>query len=67
MICVHTREKCRQKMVVHEVKCKLCNYVYVGNTQQTFKDRIQGRYCDVKKLVSTGEKSDPLQLTLQPI
>ena len=49
---------CRKKIVIYEAKCKVTNKVYVGNTQQNFKDRMGQHFGDVKRLVQTGKKSD---------
>ena len=49
---------CRRKCIVYEVTCKLCNNCYVGNTQQTFKDRMNGHFNDVQKLVCKKVQSD---------
>ena len=49
---------CRRKYIVYEVTCKLCNNCYVGNTQQTFKDRMNGHFNDVQKLVCKKVQSD---------
>ena len=29
--------KCRSKCLIYEVKCSLCDAIYIGNTQQTIK------------------------------
>jgi len=40
--CMYKGE-CRKMCVVYQVKCKLCNEVYIGNTQQKMKHR-QGQH-----------------------
>ena len=32
--------------------------IYVGNKQQTLKKRMDGHFCDVQKLLKTGQKLD---------
>ena len=49
---------CRKKIVIYEAKCEITKKVYVGNTQQNFKDRMGQHFGDVKRLVQTGKKSD---------
>ena len=44
--------------VVYEVKCKNTNKSYIGNTGKSYKERMQGHFNDVKKLVERGESSD---------
>jgi GIY-YIG catalytic domain len=51
-------DMCRKSIVVYKVECKVTSKVYIGNTQQYFKKRMQQHFNDVKKLHSTGEKSD---------
>lgn len=50
--------KCRHSMVVYSLKCKECNMTYIGQTQQTLKNRTNQHCNDVKKLVERGEASD---------
>ena len=47
-------------IVVYKVKCLVdgCNMVYIGNTQQHLKTRMQQHFGDVRRLVEKGEKSD---------
>ena len=33
-------------------------YLYIGNTQQTFKKRIDGHFSDLQRLLKNGQKSD---------
>ena len=49
---------CRNSIVVYKVECKNTNKVYIGNTQQNFKQRMQQHFNDVQRLHKTGEKSD---------
>jgi hypothetical protein len=49
---------CRKSIVVYKVECLNTSKVYIGNTQQHFKRRMQQHFNDVKKLHGFGEKSD---------
>jgi GIY-YIG catalytic domain len=49
---------CRKSIVVYKVVCKNTSKVYIGNTQQHFKRRMQQHFNDVKKLHQLGQKSD---------
>ena len=40
------------------MKCKTTGAIYIGNTQQKFKNRMSAHYNDVQKLISKGKKSD---------
>ena len=39
-------------------ECKLCNMVYIGNTQNKNKKRQNQHFGEVKRLVEKGQKSD---------
>ena len=49
---------CRQYCIMYKVTCKLCNAVYIGNTQQSFKEQINGHFSDVQNLIMNGTVSD---------
>mgnify|MGYP000461385916 CR=1 FL=1 len=49
---------CRKSIVVYKVTCNNTGKIYIGNTQQKFKARMQQHFGEVKKLVTIGEKSD---------
>jgi len=49
---------CRNSTVVYKVKCNNTGKVYIGNTQQKFKTRMQQHFNKVQKLVKLGEKLD---------
>jgi GIY-YIG catalytic domain len=49
---------CRKSIIVYKVECKETSKIYIGNTQQYFKKRMQQHFNDVKKLHTFGEKSD---------
>jgi hypothetical protein len=44
--------------VVYKIECKNSSKIYIGNTQQYFKKRMQQHFNDVKKLHQLGLKSD---------
>ena len=51
-------EKCRVSMVVYKAKCVKTGKIYVGNTQQKLKERMNQHYGEVCKLVNNGQSSD---------
>jgi hypothetical protein len=57
MVCGYNN-MCRKSIVVYKVECKTSSKVYIGNTQQHFKWRMQQHFNDVKKLHQHGLKSD---------
>ena len=50
--------KCRSKCIIYEVKCSTCDAIYIGNTQQTFKERMDGHFSDIQRLLKNGQKPD---------
>ena len=36
----------------------MCDTIYIGNTQQTFKKRMDGHFSDLQRLLKNGQKSD---------
>ena len=36
----------------------MCEAIYIGNTQQTFKKRMDGHFSDLLRLLKNGQKSD---------
>ena len=36
----------------------ICDAIYRGNTQQTFKKRMDGHFSDLQRLLKNGQKSD---------
>ena len=36
----------------------MCDAIYIGNTQQTFKKRMDGHLSDIQRLLKNGQKSD---------
>ena len=52
------RGNCRKSVIVYKVTCKCCNMIYIGNTQQQYKNRMSGHFNDVQKLLAKGIRSD---------
>ena len=50
--------KCQSKCIIYEVKCCICDAIYIGNTQQTFKKIMDGHFSDLQCLLKNGQKSD---------
>ena len=50
--------KCRSKCIIYEVKCIKCDAIYICNTQQTFKKRMDVHFSDLQRLLKNGQKSD---------
>ena len=36
----------------------MCDAIYIGNIQQTFKKRMDGHFSDLLRLLKNGQKSD---------
>ena len=36
----------------------MCDAIYIGNTQQTFKKRMDGHLSDILRLLNNRQKSD---------
>ena len=36
----------------------MCDAIYIGNTQQTFKKRMDGDFSNLLRLLKNGKKSD---------
>jgi GIY-YIG catalytic domain len=49
---------CRKSIVVYKIECKTTSKIYIGNTQQFLKKRMQQHFNDVKLLHKQGIKSD---------
>ena len=56
--------KCRSRCIIYEVKCCMCDAIYIGNTQQTFKKRMDGHFYDLKILLKTDKNQTLLLPTL---
>ena len=50
--------KCGSKCIIYQVECSLCDAIYIGNTQKTFKKRMDGHFSDLLRLLKNGQKSD---------
>ena len=50
--------KCQSKRLIYEVKCSMCDAIYVGTTPQTFKKRMGVHFSDILCLLNNGQKSD---------
>ena len=44
--------------MIYEVKCSICDAIYIGNTQQKFKTKMDGHFSDLLHLFKNGKKSD---------
>ena len=42
----------------------MCDAIYIGNTQQTFKKIMDGHFSDLQRLLKNGQKSDSFIPTL---
>ena len=54
--CVY-KNKCRSKCIIYEVKCCMCDNIYISNTHQTFKKIMDGHFSDLQLLLKNGQKS----------
>ena len=50
--------KFRSRCIIYEVKCCMCDAIYIGNTQQNFKKRMDNHFSDLQRLLKNGQKSD---------
>ena len=50
--------ECRKSIIVYKAKCKDCNKVYTGNTQQKFKVRMTQHLNEICALVNKDKTSD---------
>ena len=50
--------KCRSICIIYQVECSICDAIYIGNTQKTFKKRMDGHFSDLLRLLKNGQKSD---------
>ena len=50
---------------MYEVKCSICEDVYIGNTQLTLKKMIDSHFFDRLRLLKNGQKSDSLAAHLE--
>ena len=50
--------KWRSIFIIYEGKWCICDAIYIGNTQQNFKKRMDGYFSDLQCLLKNGQKSD---------
>ena len=50
--------KCQSRCIIYEVKCCMCDTIYIGNTQQTFKKIMDGHISDLQRLLKNRQKPD---------
>ena len=50
--------KFRNTFFIYEVKCSMCDAVYICNTQKTLRKRMGGRFYDILHLLKTRQKPD---------
>ena len=50
--------KFRSKCLIYKVKFCTCDDIYICNTQQTFKKRMDGHFSDLQRLIKNGQKPD---------
>ena len=43
----------------------MCDAIYIGNTQQTFKKRMESHFSDLLRLIKNGRKSDSFCANLE--
>ena len=44
----------RKNCSINEVKFSMCDAIYIGNTEQTFKKRMDGHFSEVQFLLKYG-------------
>ena len=47
-----------EKCLIYEVKLSICDNIYIGKIQNTFKKRMDGHLSDLLHLLKNGQKSD---------
>ena len=50
--------KCRSRCIIYEVKCCICEAIYIGKTQQTFKKIMDAHFSNLQRLLKNRQKSD---------
>ena len=50
--------KCQPECIIYKVKCSICDAIYIGNTQKTFKTRTDSHLSYILHLFKNGQKSD---------
>ena len=46
------------KRLSYEVKCSMCDAIFIGSTQQIFKKRTDSHFSDHLNLLKNGQKYD---------
>ena len=46
------------KCNIYQVECRKCDAIYIGNTQKTFKKRMDGHFSELLCLLKNRQKSD---------
>ena len=50
--------KCRSICIIYEVTCSMCAGIYIRNTQQTFKNIMDGHFSGLLRILKNGKKPD---------
>ena len=50
--------KCRSRCIIYKLTFSMCDAIYIGNTQQTFKKMMDGHFSDLQRILKNGKKSD---------
>ena len=54
------KSKALEKYLIYKIKYKICDAIYIGNTQKTFKKILDGNFSDVQHILKNRQKSDSL-------
>ena len=60
--CVY-KGKCWSEYIIYKVKCSICDAIYIGNTQKTFKTRMDGHLSDLLRPFKNGQNQTHLLRT----
>ena len=60
--CVY-KGKFRSECIIYEVKCSICDAIYIGNTQQNFKTRMDSLFYDLLCLFKNRQNQTRLMPT----
>ena len=52
---MHLLRRIPKKCFIYEVKCSMCDAIYIGNTQHTFKKIMDGHFSDHLYLLKNGK------------
>ena len=55
---VFLQGKYQETCIIYEVKCMLCDEIYIGNTKQTSKKRMDGHFFVVQLILRDEQKPD---------